>query len=325
LTTGGLGVTPSRLWPLTGVDTYDLLGQIAIVYPFEPKEAFWDMSSCRRAVAAEPFLRWVGGKRRLICHLLRYLPEDLPKRRYLEPFVGAASLFFAVHPKRAFLSDVNDHLIACYRAIYDNPTLVHAYLSEHSKKSCKKYYYHVRRQYNQFYARKWYSAAQAARFIYLNQTCYNGVFRVNKLSEFNVPYGLKEPPLLPSRDLLRMVSKVLRNADLAVLPFEKALQSASSSDFAYLDPPYPPLNGIANFTHYTTNRFNEYDQRRLADKVTVLDSLGCKFLMTNAAIPLIRQLYRRFNIFELSVTRYVTCRREKHRVSELVITNYDVT
>lgn len=280
------------------------------------------MSSDGCRIKAEPFLRWVGGKRRMVCHLLSYLPKDLDKRLYCEPFVGAGSLFFVLEPERAFISDNNEHLIRCYRAVRDNPDLVSKYLCEHAAESCKGYYYQVRHLYNRRNNSASFSAAQAARFIYLNQTCFNGVFRVNRRGEFNVPYGLKERPLLPSRNLLQQVSEVLRRADLAILPFEDALEVATASDFYYLDPPYPPLNGIANFTHYTSDRFGERDQRRLAERVVRLHSRGCKFMMTNADMPLIRKLYDRFNIFELSVTRYVTCRRKKHRVCELVITNY---
>ena len=193
---------------------------------------------------AAPFLRWVGGKRRLASNLLNYLPRDIEERLYCEPFVGAGSLFFALQPQKAFISDLNDHLIKCYLAVRDKPDLVFSYLNDHAKKSCREYYYEVRGKYNRCNNRDSFSVAQAARFIYLNQTSFNGVFRVNKRGEYNVPYGLKEPPFLPSLDHLRSVSKALKHARLAVLPFEEAIVDATASDFHYLDPPYPPLNGI---------------------------------------------------------------------------------
>ena len=272
---------------------------------------------------AAPFLRWVGGKRRLASNLLNYLPRDIEERLYCEPFVGAGSLFFALRPQKAFISDLNDHLIKCYQAVRDKPDLVSSYLNDHAKKSSREYYYEVRSKYNLHNKGDSFSVAQAARFIYLNQTCFNGVFRVNKKGEYNVPYGLKEPPLLPSLDRLRSASEALKHARLANLPFEESFADATESDFYYLDPPYPPLNGIANFTHYTADRFNETDQRRLAEEIEQLDSHGCKFMMTNAGMTLIKELYQRFNIVELTTTRYVTCRKRKHRISDLVITNYD--
>jgi len=281
------------------------------------------MSSNSRYVKATPFLRWVGGKRRLASSLLKYLPRDIGKRLYCEPFVGAGSLFFALQPQKARISDLNDHLIRCYRAVRDKPDLVSGYLNDHAKKSCKEYYYEVRSKYNRCNNRDLFSVAQAARFIYLNQTCFNGVFRVNKKGEYNVPYGLKEPPFLPSLDHLRSVSEALKRARLAILPFEESFAAASASNFYYLDPPYPPLNGTAYFTHYTTARFNEDDQRRLAEHIEQLDSRGCKFMMTNAGMSLIKELYSRFKIVELPATRYVSCRKRKHRVSDVVITNYD--
>ena len=282
-----------------------------------------NLSSKGFSVKAAPFLRWVGGKRRLASRLLKYLPRDIEKRLYCEPFVGAGSLFFALQPQKAFISDLNDHLIRCYRAVRDKPDLVSSYLNDHAKKSCEEYYYEVRRKYNLYNKRDSFSIAQAARFIYLNQTCFNGVFRVNEKGEYNVPYGLKEPPLLPSLDQLRSVSQVLKHAHLASLPFEESFACASESYFYYLDPPYPPLNSTANFTRYTPDRFVEHDQRRLADQVVRLDLIGCRFMMTNAGMPLVRELYGRFNIVELTATRYVTCKKRKYRVSDVVITNYE--
>jgi len=252
--------------------------------------------------------------------LTRHLPSDLGSRTYHEPFVGAASLFFFIQPERAVLSDANEHLMNCYVTIRDHPDLVYTYLRKHGAQSSESYYYAVRDRYN--IAR--HSVAQAARFVYLNKTCFNGIFRVNTKGQFNVPYGHKEPPALPSRGQLRAASGALKRAELSILPFEQALQEVSDSDFVYLDPPYPPLNGTSYFTHYTTDRFCESDQKRLAQVVQQLDRAGCKFMMTNADIPLIRGLYGQFNIAELSVRRYITCRASKHQVTELVITNYDI-
>ena len=137
-----------------------------------------------------------------------------------------------------------------------------------------------------------------------------------------MPYGWKEPPALPSRTQLKDAAIALANAKLLTVSFENILGSIKSNDFIYLDPPYPPLNGTSYFTHYTKERFGEEDQKRLASFVYKLDEIGAKFMMSNADISLIRSLYSKFNLIDISVTRWITCKAKKHRVSELVITNY---
>jgi DNA adenine methylase len=268
----------------------------------------------------DPFLRWAGGKRRLVPSLLRALPDDIGKRKYHEVFVGAGSLFLAVRPAIAVLSDANAHLIASYEHIRASPDLVAKYLSMHGRRNTEDYYYEVREIYN----KSDFSAAQAARFIYLNKACFNGIFRVNVKGDFNVPYGHKEPPLLPTHKELRVISKLLTKTTLFARPFEESLETIKKTDFVYLDPPYPPLNGTSYFTHYTSERFGERDQRTLADHVAKISARGAKIMMSNADTPLIREIYQEFFFIEVNVTRYVTCKSTKHRAAELIITNYPV-
>jgi DNA adenine methylase len=272
----------------------------------------------RASRQAGPLLRWVGGKQRLVPKLLEIIPEGAVAVPYREPFFGAGSLFFALQPARATLSDSNGHLIECYLSVRDRPALVASYLQRHRSRSSRCHYYEVRDEYNSLKP----SVAQAARFIYLNQTCFNGVFRVNKRGYFNVPYGLKETPHIPSIGALRAASAALMKAELKVCDFETALSVAEKGDFIYLDPPYPPLNGTSFFTHYTADRFSEDDQRRLADATWSTAAKGCRVLMTNADTKLIRGLYKGFKFGKIQVTRWVSCRNEKHQVCELIITNF---
>jgi DNA adenine methylase len=265
-----------------------------------------------------PILRWVGGKHFLLKQLLACCPADVGKRRYHEPFLGAASLFLALRPSRAKLSDSNPHLMDAYRLICTRTDEVARQFSRLSKQDCSRFYYLIRREYN--HAR--FSAAQAARFLYLNRTCFNGIFRVNKRGEFNVPYGHKARPWFPSRVQLRAFAEVMRTAGLFNEDYRRALRRAKKGDFVYLDPPYPPLNGTSNFAHYTMDRFGVPNQRDLAAQVRDLDKRGCLVMISNADTGLIRQLYRGFNIQTLSATRYVTCKANKHQVRELVIRNY---
>jgi len=268
-----------------------------------------------------PFLRWAGGKRQLRKVLLNFLPADIAQRTYREPFLGGGSLFFAIQPKSAILSDANEHLIRCYEFVRNEPSLVARYLQTHAGRDTETYYYRVRDEYN----RSLYSAAQAARFIYLNKTCFNAIFRVNSKGKFNVPYGQKKSPAIPDEDELNGIATILSNASLQAASFEKALAGTARGDFTYLDPPYPPLNGTAYFTHYTSDRFSEQDQKKLADSVHELDKAGCLLMISNADTPVIRRLYRRYELLSLPVTRFLTCKAVRHKVQELVITNYDVS
>ena len=265
-----------------------------------------------------PFLRWAGGKTQIVRELIRLLPDDIESRLYREPFLGAGSLFFAIRPERAVLSDANEHLIKCYEFIRAQPSLVARYLRFHASRNTEPYYYKVRDEYN----RSQFSAAQAARLIYLNKSCFNGIFRVNSKGEFNVPYGQKKTPAIPGQENLIRIASVLKKASLQALSFEKALEDSSRGDFIYLDPPYPPLNGTAYFTHYTTDRFSERDQRNLADRTHELDRAGCLLMISNADTHLTRRLYQRYSLVSLPVTRFLTCKSVRHRVKELVITNY---
>jgi DNA adenine methylase len=219
------------------------------------------------------------------------------------------------------LSDLNNHIIDCHIHVRDNPELLARYLQSHTRKNSPDYYYHIRRAYNKGRS----SVAQAARFIYLNHTCFNGIFRVNLRGEFNVPYGHRNAPNFPSRNALIKASQTLSITKLTVAHFGDAIARPDTNDFYYLDPPYPPLNGTSFFTHYTPARFDEADQRQLADAVHLIDASGALFMMTNADVGLIHRLYREYNILRFSVPRWISCKHKKHRVHELLITNYEVS
>lgn len=216
------------------------------------------------------------------------------------------------------IGDANGHLISCYEFVRTAPEEVHKHLQSHVGQNSDAHYYFTRDIYN----REGPSAARAAKFIYLNNTCFNGIFRVNMKGQFNVPYGWKTNPVFPTVEHLKQASEVLECAELRASPFETTVEEAGCNDFFYLDPPYPPLNGTAYFTHYTADRFGHKDQERLAEFTAELNRKGAMFLMTNADTPLIRELYGDFFLTHISVTRFVTCKSNKHSVDEVVITNY---
>jgi DNA adenine methylase len=265
-----------------------------------------------------PLLRWAGGKTHLVRYLLQSLPNGHRSRIYREPFLGAGSLFFALRPQKAVLSDVNEHLISCYLHVRDNCAAVDRHLTSYGRRSTKSGYYGVRETYN----RGRFSAAQAARFIYLNKTCFNGIFRVNMNGEFNVPYGWKRQPALPDSERLGTVSEALQRAELRVADFQDAVDAAEAGDFIYLDPPYPALNGTAYFTHYTASRFSDLDQEEVAGACGELNKRGCAFLVSNADTERIRSLYKDYNCRVIDVTRFLTC-KTKYSTRELLIMNYE--
>lgn len=263
-----------------------------------------------------PFLRWAGGKQHLRRKIVERLPLLLGGGRYFEPFLGAAAVFLALAPPTARLSDLNAHLVDTYRAIRDDWAGVAQVLTKLAANHSPKSYYKVRDDYN--VSRP--GAARAAKFIYLNRSGYNGVFRVNRRGEFNVPIGNKNPFSIPSAAYLRRLSGVLQRAELGVLPYEVALDSARSGDIVYLDPPYPPLNGTSFFRHYTKDRFDDEDQRAVAAAATRLRHKGCFVAISNADTPEIRSLYATWKVEELSVPRWVMS-GSRHRVQELLITS----
>lgn len=277
---------------------------------------------CKYNKSVKPFLRWAGGKTRSTPFLRELLPSNFPSTDlYYEPFLGAGSLFFHIELQKAVLSDNNKDLIECYRAVQKNPNIISKYLNQHLTKTCEEYYYKMRHEYNNIRP----SIFKAGLFIYLNKTCFNGLWRVNKKGEFNVPYGFKEPPYLPSKEALIKNSLALSNANLFHKDYREAVKDAKKGDFVYFDPPYPPLNGTSYFTHYTKERFTKEDHVKLAILAKELTNRECHVLISNADIPFIRSLYEGdFNICELEVTRWIRADGKRYKVREVAITNYDV-
>ncbi len=270
----------------------------------------------------KPFLRWVGGKQNLVRQLARYVPPDIHSNghTYFEPFLGAGSLFFHVRPRKATLSDANRHLIHCYRALRDHPERILRYLQTHARQTSEDYYYRVRDEFNNRLDTL--SIAQATRFFYLNRACFNGIFRVNKQGQFNVPYGNKANLMIPSHQKMMEISRLLRTSKLGSFSYEGIVGRVKSGDFVYLDPPYPPLNGSSYFTHYTEDRFGSEQQSHVAETAQALSDKGCRVLVSNADTCEMRRLYSDWNTHPVKVTRFVSCKSERHYVGELIITNF---
>jgi DNA adenine methylase len=268
------------------------------------------------AVPIAPFVKWAGGKRQLLPQLLALRPPRFS--RYVEPFLGGGALYFALAPGRAVLGDLNSELIDAYRTIRDDVEGVMAALDRH--RYDRDHYYAVRRlRPDQLSA-----VERAARFIFLNKTGYNGLYRVNRRGEFNVPFGrYRTPPRLYDAGNLRAAAALLAGAEIRHGPYEETLATAGAGDFVYLAPPYQPLSPSANFTRYTRDGFGPADQQRLADEFRRLDALGAYVMLSNSDTPLVRELYRGFSLVEVHANRLINSdHRGRTGITELVIRNY---
>ncbi len=269
-----------------------------------------------------PILKWAGGKAGLLQQLRPLLPPGVERRRYVEPFLGGGAMFFHLRPRRALLGDINPALIATYQQIRDNVESVIGYLERLAQEHNPETYYRVRQTYNS--AKNLAAAHRAALFIYLNKTCFNGLHRVNRKGHFNVPLGRYARPGISNPAGLRAASRELGRAELQCRSFENLLRTARPGDFIYLDPPYQPLSPSSNFTSYARDGFNGDDQRLLRDVFSELDRRGCKLMLSNSDVPVIRDLYQRFRIEMVAALRAINCdARNRGRISELVIRNYD--
>jgi len=270
---------------------------------------------------AAPFVKWVGGKGRLLSQLRPLLPRGIERMRHVEPFVGGGALFFARRPSRALLTDINTSLIGTYAAIRDDVEHVIESLMALAANHSKEQYYQVRATYNE--ARGVATAARAAMFVYLNKTCFNGLHRVNRKGEFNVPVGAYTNPRIVNEGALRGASEALQSATLRCSPFESLLEHAKPGDFIYFDPPYEPVSRTASFTSYARDGFSRDDQVRLRDTFDALDRRGCTLMLSNSDVPFIRDIYRAFEVTTVAAPRAINCDATKRgKVSEVVIRNY---
>ncbi len=264
---------------------------------------------------ATPFLKWVGGKRGIIQELKSRLPETY--NNYYEPFVGGGALFFELKTKKAFLSDANLDLIITYKVVQNDLEKLIVVLKKHQRLHCEEYYYRVRKRHDLDDP-----IEVAARMIYLNKTCFNGLWRVNRKGEFNTPMGKYSNPGICNEDNLRACNKALKSAVIEYKDY--TLIDAKSGDFCYFDPPYHPTNGTS-FTSYAIGDFSEKNQSELAKFCKELHKKGVKIMLSNSNTPFIRDLYKA-NIFKINIVnapRNVNCKPNgRNAVEEVLITNY---
>lgn len=270
------------------------------------------------APSASPFLKWAGGKGQLLEQLLPLVPAF---ERYFEPFLGGGAMFFAQRPAQATISDANPRLIGCYEVVRDAPAELLALLARYREAHCEAFYYEVRSRYNEDTSAS--ALEQAAMFIYLNKTGYNGLYRENRRGRFNVPFGRYLRPSICDESLMRSASEVLQSARLRCGGYEESLQDAGPGDFVYLDPPYQPVSPTARFTSYFRQGFGEAEQRALARCYRQLHERGCKLMLSNSDAALIRELYEGFAIHEVQANRAISRNGQgRGPVTEFVVVNY---
>ncbi len=271
-----------------------------------------------------PFLKWAGGKRQLLPVLRAHLPANWQTLRYYEPFLGAGALLFSLSPRRAVVNDANQQLIQTYQALKQSCEEVIALLEEHREYHCQEYYYQIREMDRDSGFETLPAAVKAARLIYLNKTCFNGLHRVNNQGWFNVPYGRYVNPAICEADVLRSVGDYLRrnNITLRSGDFAAAVRGARRDSFVYFDPPYHSPDN-ANFTSYQANTFGETEQRRLRDTFAALTRRGVPCLLSNSDTAFIRHLYDGYHIDTIQARRAINSdATQRGAVNEVLIWNW---
>ena len=267
------------------------------------------------------FVKWAGGKKQLLSQFESFFPKTA--ERYFEPFVGGGAVAFYIiqrnNLKEIYLSDINEELINCYEVIRDNVEELISKLKFHRENHNKEYFYAIRELVPNILSK----VERASIFIYLNKTCFNGLYRVNSKGKFNVPIGsYKNPSIFQEKDL-KELSEILKKTKILKMNFEKALDYAKKGDFIYFDPPYYPLKKGKSFTTYTKDNFLEKEQEKLAYVFRELDKKGCKVMLSNSDTEFIKSLYEEFNIHIVKANRMINSDATKRgEINELVITNY---
>ncbi len=291
---------------------------------------------------ARPFLKWAGGKTQLISDIENSLPKGLTESKftYIEPFVGSGAILFWMlnnfpNLEKAVINDINEELINTYRVIASNPKELVSILEvlqkefhdlEEDEEHKKEYYYQKRELFN---SRKEEQIGQAALFIFLNRTCFNGLYRVNRRNEYNVPMGSYKRPTICDKENIFAVSNALQKVEILCGDFEQTIDYVTKNSFLYFDPPYKPLSQTSSFNSYAKDDFNDEEQIRLRNFCSKLDTLNHTWILSNSDVKgksgtdnFFDDLYCNFNIQRVEAKRSINANPEKRgRLTELLITN----
>lgn len=271
-----------------------------------------------------PFLKWVGGKRQLLPKIIEHLPENLRELKYYEPFIGGGAVFLHLQPNNAVINDSNTELINVYNVIKSNLDELIADLKKH--KNTSEYFYKIRGLDRSDDFLKLTNIQRASRIIYLNKTCFNGLYRVNNAGEFNAPFGRYKKPNIVNEPTLKAVNKFLNRNKISINSgdYSNILKHANENSFVYIDPPYHPISENSNFTGYVKGGWNRFDQIRLREACDQLNKKGAKFLLSNSSAHFIKSQYENYNITTVKAIRAINSNgSDRGKIDEVLIKNYE--
>lgn len=273
----------------------------------------------KRNVMLKPIVKWAGGKRQLLDDIAPLVPNN--PSLYVEPFVGGAAVLLHKQPKHACINDFNEELVNVYCVVRDNPDTLLGLLREHERNDASDYFYEVRGIDRTDDFANLTNVQRAARIIYLNKTCFNGLFRVNSAGQLNAPYGRYKHPNIVNEPGIRALSKYLQgDIDICCGDYADCLVNLPKGSFVYLDPPYMPITATSAFTGYTQDGFGYEEQERLRDECAKLRDAGIAFLQSNSDCDEIRELYEGFTIRTVKAKRTINSRGDRRGVvSEVLI------
>jgi len=266
-----------------------------------------------------PIVKWVGGKRQLMFELLKNMPQSY--NRYFEPFIGGGALFFELQPDNAYISDSNEELINLYLVVQNNVEKLIDDLYRHEV--TKEYFLKLRNLDRTSHYSRLSDVERASRFIYLNRTCFNGLYRVNSKGEFNVPFGNYKNPRICDERNLRNCSELLQKTEIKCADFSEVLNQAQKGDFVYFDPPYVPLNETSSFTSYTKDGFDIDMQFKLREVCDELNDKGVMFMLSNSDTKFVNELYADYEIKKVFASRAVNANANgRGKITEVLVRNY---
>jgi len=275
----------------------------------------------------QPFIKWVGGKRGLLEQILPLFPKKF--NNYYEPFVGGGAVFFELFSKgllknkKIILSDINSELVNSYNIVKNNPFELIAKLEKYKEQHSKEFYYQIRELDRKEDYKNLSNLERATRFIYLNKTCFNGLYRVNKKGYFNTPIGSYKNPNIVDHNVILSASEALQNVIIKHQSFKEILKETKKDDFVYFDPPYYPLNETSNFTSYNSNCFLEDEQFELFEVFEKLSDKGVKVVQSNSNTKFIKDLYKDYNVKIVHANRFINSKSNgRGKITEVVIRNY---
>jgi len=255
--------------------------------------------------APKPFVKWAGGKRQLVNLLIENSPATY--NTFIEPFIGGGALLLNLMPHKAIIADINPELINAYRVVRKDLEGLLVSLQQHRNE--EDYFYTVRAQDPS----KMTVIERVSRFIFLNKTCFNGLYRENSKGRFNVPFGRYKNPNIDDRGNLYAIAEYLNNADVQILcqDFKATADMAKAGDFVYFDPPYHPTSQTSSFTRYAKGDFTANNQEELAETFRQLSKKGCYVMLSNSNVPFIKELYKDYNLVEIEASRFINCKADK--------------